>query len=183
LLSYLVAKPLTISMYRSGGKPTFLPQTIRKDKEYKQTYNLFPKMRKKWGVSTTKNDTFYRIDYTNKVKKNSYKGNLFVLTNGFTFSASGIVSAHLRNEKRATFIGVETGGCEEGSNGFNVPTLILPNTKLLYTLPLFRLDHEGVNVAKKGRGIFPDYPMQYSVEDYLTNRDMEMEQVRALIKK
>ncbi len=148
------------------------------------TRNFFPKVPKIMGIRTIKNDSFYQISYKAKVqKKNGYRGKLYVLTNGNTFSASVIVAAYLKKQQRATFIGEETGGTEEGSNAFNTPFVPLPNTKLLYRLPLYRLDHQGVQVTQKGRGVLPNFPISYTVKARLEQQDLEMEMVRALVQK
>lgn len=182
LLSYLSPTAESLDLVNYGKKPSFITKKVG-GKEYRTTRRLFPLVPKKVGISTIKNDSFYQITYRNKPKKkNGYKGNLYVLTNGQTFSASVIVAAYLKKAQRATFIGEETGGCEEGSNAFNMPFVPLPNTQLQYRLPLYRLDHKGVKPAQKGRGVMPDFPIPYTKQDRLENKDLEMEKVRTLIK-
>ncbi len=181
LMGYLLDKPQHINISNKGVKPAFVAANKSNNKNYNKTFRLFRKVPKKWGIETLKNDSFYQITYTNKVDKDNYKGKLYVLTNGLTFSASGIVSAYLKKEKRATFIGEETGGCEEGSNGFNTPTVTLPNSKLQYIIPIFRIDHDGATPLQKGRGIIPDFPINYDVQDRLLNKDLEMEKVRIIV--
>jgi hypothetical protein len=34
-----------------------------------------------------------------------------------------------------------------------------------------------------GRGVFPDFPVTYTINDVLANRDLEMEKAKELIKK
>ena len=43
-------------------------------------------------------------------KPNNFKGKVYVLINGGSFSASSIISSNLKSTKRAIFVGEETGG-------------------------------------------------------------------------
>lgn len=182
LMGYLADTPIEMDMYHKGGKPSFLPQTEGKDKAWRGTTRLFTHVPKRFGIRTVKNDTFFNINYKNKVReKNRFRGQLYVLTNGQTFSSSVIVSAYVRSKTKAIFVGEETGGAEEGSNAMVTPILILPNSKLRYRLPLFRLDHK-VAAKTVGHGVIPDYPIVYDLKNYLENRDLEMEKVRELVK-
>ena len=45
----------------------------------------------------------------------NYKGRLYVLINGNSFSASSLLATHLKVTKRATFVGEETGGAYNGT--------------------------------------------------------------------
>ena len=54
-----------------------------------------------------------------------------------------------------TIVGEETGGGYYGNTAWIIQDVTLPNTKLRFTLPRFRLvvDH---NREKNGRGVIPD---------------------------
>jgi len=57
------------------------------------------------------NDTlFYKMKYnrSRKPKPLNYKGKMYVLTNGNSFSASSLISTHLKANNRAVFVGEET---------------------------------------------------------------------------
>lgn len=83
-----------------------------------------------------------------------FDGPLYVLTGGFSFSASTLFLNTMRQRKNVTTIGVETGGGARGNSAVLVPELHLPNSKVSVRVPLFRLvtDH---TLPHNGRGIFP----------------------------
>src|SRR5690606_30560029 len=60
---------------------------------------------------------YYVFKYTKikSPKPNHFTGELYVLINGNSFSASSIISTHLKATKRAVFVGEETGGAYNGT--------------------------------------------------------------------
>lgn len=106
--------------------------------------------------------------------KNNFKGKVYVLINGNSFSASSLLSANLKGIKRATFIGQETGG------GFNqcvagiLPVVQLKNTKLTLRFGLFKIAPLA-NQEIYGRGVFPDVEILPSITDQINNIDKELE--------
>ncbi len=134
-----------------------------------------------YGKKISRGDTDF---YTTKIKpykKLNYQNNLYVLMNGGSFSASCLVGAYLKETKRALFIGRETGGTMEGCNAIITPYYKLPNTKTMVRIPTFRLIHDIYTGNTKGRGIMPDYEVNYSFKDYYNRRDLEMEKTMELI--
>jgi len=132
------------------------------------------------GKHSTKHDTDI-YTYTLKLaKKYHYSGNLFVFINGGSFSASCLTAAYLRGRQNTLFIGEESGGTIEGCNAGITPYYTLPNTKIRIRVPAFRLNFD-VHPDLSGRGIFPDYPIQYSFKDIVTRKDLELQKVLSLI--
>lgn len=113
-------------------------------------------------------------------QKNHFDGKVYVLHNGRTFSASVLVGAYLREQNRATFIGQETGGGHTGTNAFLMPQLELPHSKVRLIFPLYTIEHQ-ISAEDIGRGLMPDYEIQYTLDDVLKNKDLELEKVKALI--
>lgn len=118
---------------------------------------------------------FYNISES-KVKKpnpKTYKGKLYVLINGGSFSASSIISSNLKGSKRAVFVGEETGGAYNGCVAGSIPLYKLPNTKLRLRLglavikPHYKSDTDG-------HGIIPDITISPTVDDLLNNNDPEV---------
>lgn len=71
--------------------------------------------------------------------KNNFKGKVYILTNGPTFSASALFCNAMKGQPGVTLVGEETGGGWYGNNGIIIPDIVLPNTKIRVRLPLFRL--------------------------------------------
>ena len=111
--------------------------------------------------------------------KNNFTGNLYILINGGTFSASSMVCSALQANKRGVFIGEETGGNPIVLAG-NVKNITLPNTKTSVSIPTVRYNIRSI-LYNVGRGIIPDYPVVPSTGDILHQRDAAMEMAFKLI--
>lgn len=115
-------------------------------------------------------------------KKNHFDGNLIVLIDGATFSSGALFTAALKAQnKNVKFIGRETAGSEEGCNGMTVQRLTLPNSKIIVDFPWMRV----VSVAKqasRGRGIMPDYTINYTPQDVVSNSDLDLKKALSLVR-
>ena len=116
-----------------------------------------------------------------KFKETSFKGNLYILINGNSFSTTGEFSTVVHYNKRAKFIGTEECGAGYYGNtsGF-LPVLNLPNTKLRVSLPLIKYTMEADNFPNEG-GLIPDYFIAPTISDILNNEDYEMQFLLKLI--
>lgn len=134
------------------------------------------------GNHRHKGDTdFYTISIKPN-KKHHYKGKLIVLINGASFSASCLTAAYLKYRNRASFIGQETSGALEGCNAGVTPYYTLPNTKLRVRVPAFRIQHD-VSPKPLGRGIIPDIEINYSFNDLVERKDLELAKALELLEK
>lgn len=108
-----------------------------------------------------------------KVSTNSFKGKIYVLINGGSFSASSLISSNLKSSQRVTFVGEETGGAFNGTVAGFMPVLKLPNSKLKIRIGLMMMaPHNKTEI--KGRGIFPDKEISTTLEDRLKENDPEL---------
>lgn len=136
---------------------------------------------------------YYRVD-KNKLKQckgpslgrhnpksNPFKGKLYVLINGGSFSNSGIVASCLESNLRATFIGQETGGNPNVIAGFT-KDITLPNTKVQVQLPTkqFVITDKFNN---DGHGVIPDHTVEPILKDILENKDTVLDYTIELINK
>lgn len=114
-------------------------------------------------------------------KKYNYQGDLYVLINGYSFSATTLLAANLQEANRGIFIGEETGGGYNQCTAGSIPYINLPNTALKLRLPLkvIRPLHQR---ALYGRGVFPKYPVKTTLRDLLQKRDVALQQAEALIR-
>ena len=114
------------------------------------------------------------------LKKNRFRGKVYVLINGPTFSASALFCNALKGQGGIKLVGEETGGGWYGNSGIMIPDITLPHTKLRVRLPIFRLvqyQHPSV----KGTGIPPDIYIPTNYDALIKGRDQKMEVVRKLI--
>ena len=111
-----------------------------------------------------------------------YKKNLYVLTNGKSFSQTGETAGFFKSETDAIFIGEECGGSPiQNTSGVGLP-LELPNSKNVITIPLI-LWKMNVNFENTGKGVVPDHIVKPSIEDVLQKRDVVMDYTIDLIGK
>jgi hypothetical protein len=113
---------------------------------------------------------------------NHYNGDVYVLTNGPTFSASALFCNAVKGQPGITLVGEETGGGWYGNNGIMIPDIRLPNTRIRVRLPLFRIV-QYMHVQKKGTGIIPDIYVPTSYDALLKGYDKKMQVVKDMIYK
>ena len=120
-----------------------------------------------------------------KIKKPNplnFKGKIFVLINGGSFSASSILSTNLHGGKRAIFVGEETGGAYNGTVAGMFNHAELPTSKIKMSIGLAQI--EALYKTKiEGYGIKPDVRIRPTIEDRLNAIDPELEWVLNTIEK
>ncbi|MBS1634941.1 MAG: hypothetical protein JST26_03395 [Bacteroidetes bacterium] len=114
--------------------------------------------------------------------RNRYRNQVYVMVNGKTFSMSSIAASYLKYKAGATIVGEETGGCAMGSNAIVNGKLYLPHSGINISIPIYHIYHD-LPLENNGRGVMPDYPVHYTVDDVFLGRDQDLEKVRALIRK
>ena len=109
------------------------------------------------------------------IKKDHYNGQVFILVNGMSFSASSQTATFIKAQSDAVIIGTETGGGSRAINGMQIPVFKLPESKFLIHIPQMHLDYKmGKDM---GQGVMPHIPTEYTVEDMLARRDLDWEAV------
>ncbi len=116
-----------------------------------------------------------------KPNKDNFKGKVYVLINGFTFSASSLLSANLKGINRATFVGVETGGGANQCTAGKLPVVVLPKSKLSLRFGLYKMAPV-YKTDTYGRGIFPDIELSSSIADKVKGIDRELDWIKNDIK-
>lgn len=109
-------------------------------------------------LSSKKNNRYYFRESASKPTKpkaNAFRGKIYVLINGSSFSASSIISAKLKFDKRATIVGEETGGANDGTVAGVSNTVILPYSKLALPIGLF-LIRPNIEFDNQHRGVIPN---------------------------
>jgi C-terminal processing protease CtpA/Prc len=138
-----------------------------------------------FSVHKKEDDNYYTSNATSKprpINKNAFKGKIYVMINGGTFSASSIISSNLKGSKRATFVGEETGGAYNGTVAGIMPTIKLPKSEVKITIGLMVIS-PFYKTAVEGRGIFPDIEITRTINDYIDGKDPELNWILQDIKK
>jgi Peptidase family S41 len=135
-------------------------------------------------LNRKKNDSVFRFAFFKKQykpKKNYYTGNVYVLTGGFSFSATTMFLSNVKGNSNITIIGEETGGGYFGNNGVFIPEMLLPHTKLRVRLPLYRIVNNKA-YPKNGSGVLPDVEVKAEAASIRFNKDPKFEKAIELIK-
>ena len=115
--------------------------------------------------------------------KNNYKGNTYILINGFCMSSCADVAAVLSYNKKATFIGEETGGGYACNNSGMIPETKVPPFNFTLSVPLQEYFNYVDTLKNIGRGTLPDYPVYPSIDDIISGKDTPLDFTIDLIKK
>lgn len=105
-----------------------------------------------------------------------YKGKVFLLTNGGSFSCSAIVANAFKREKLGLIIGEMTGGSTAIICGSPNELITLPYSKIIYTIPTTRFKLQE-NVTRKERGVVPDIEVRDDYRRYIGGEDLFLREV------
>jgi C-terminal processing protease CtpA/Prc len=116
---------------------------------------------------------------------NTFKGQIYLLISPRVASAGSLFASLVAAKTNAIIIGEETMGVYFGHNGHTPIEYELPNTKIKTQFSIVNLEQD---VPKKpnqifGRGVIPDVVVKQSFDDFMENRDTQMEYVLKLIEK
>lgn len=138
-------------------------------------------------TSRKKKDGLYHFSYFENhlfkpVRRNGFRGNIFILQNGFTFSAGALFTGQLKGQSNVCIIGEESGGGNEGTSAIYLPDIILPNSRLRITLPFFQII-EKYPAPEPARGVLPDIEVLPSSISIYNGTDLILQKVKELILK
>jgi hypothetical protein len=130
-------------------------------------------------------DSEYHFRYFNtktvRPAKNNFNGQIYILTGGYSFSATTLFAASVKGQENVSIVGEETGGGYYGNNGVFITEMVLPHSKLRVRVPLFRIVNN-IHYPKNGRGVLPDIEIKPNAETIRLNKDPKMEKVIEMIK-
>ena len=123
---------------------------------------------------------YFERHYFKPGNKYHYTGNVYIITGGNSFSASTLFVNALKGQSNVKIVGEETGGGAYGNTAWFIPDATLPNTRVRFRLPRFRMVMSK-NYLKTGRGITPDIEVKPSSEAIRKGLDVKMEYIKKLI--
>ena len=106
---------------------------------------------------------------------NNFEGQVFILIDGNSFSATAEFCSIAKSNKRGIFIGEETGGGYYGNNSMDFAQIVLPNSKIVFWIPIVKYKMAVEESEYKDRGIFPDYEIIPEINNILQNKDVQMD--------
>jgi len=123
---------------------------------------------------------YFERHYFKPFRERHFDGHVYILTGGNSFSATCLFAGALKGQSNVTIVGEETGGGYYGNTAWMIPDVTLPNTRVRFRLPRFRLVVDR-NREKDGRGVLPDVPALPTVEAIGRGADFKTARVRQLI--
>lgn len=115
------------------------------------------------------------------ISKYKYRGDVYVLTSGMTFSAAAILSAKLYDSDRAVFIGEETGGSAPEFCGGGFYKVTLPNSKFVLQIPVMKRSASLNSNDKITGGTIPHHVIIPTIETLRNGSDPVLEKALELI--
>lgn len=117
--------------------------------------------------------------------KNAFKGQVYLLISPRIASAGSLFASLVKGKTNAIIIGEETMGGYFGHNGHTPVEYELPNSKIKTQFSIVNLEQD---VSKKpnqifGRGVIPDFEVPQTFEDFMQNKDTQMDYTLKLIDK
>jgi len=117
-------------------------------------------------------------DNSKRSNKKIFKGKSYLLTSSANTSLAFYTAYRFKFQNLGLTIGQETGGNLNDINGGQILFLQLPNSQIEIDFPVmggFTLE------AHADKGITPDIEIEYTLEDLISNRDLEIEKVLEII--
>jgi len=124
---------------------------------------------------------YFEHHYFHPKKKNHFDGTVYIITGGNSFSATTLFAQAIKEQSNVIIVGEETGGCAYGNTAWLIPDVTLPETRIRFRLPLFRLV-VNKNMPKDGMGVQPEIEVKPTVETIRRGVDYKMEKVLELIR-
>ncbi len=177
LLTYLLKEPFSYEFKRKNIKVRFRKYMT----DSKFLIGLMPLAFRFVAKKIIRNDSTIYIVSDKPQQKYIFKGEIFVLTDGGTFSAASFVASYLKQLSKATLIGTETGGSESGTNAMLFAFLTLPETQIILRLPLYRINHI-LPLQDIGNGVMPSFTVNYTIQEIIDKQDKEIEKVYELLR-
>lgn len=114
-------------------------------------------------------------NYSTKQKKDAFKGNVYVITNGGSYSASVMTAMFLKQYADATIAGETAGGRLDGTTAGSFTIKTLKNSNITVRIPQSVFSYQN---PKQITSLKPDIPLKYSIQDYFNySKDNILEQL------
>ncbi|HMK27485.1 MAG TPA: S41 family peptidase [Chitinophagaceae bacterium] len=178
LYSYLTNKPFNFFQFLEANKKTH-ENDIKKGVVYSYMKDS-GKYRTRDSSMAVKFPTYFGFNIQ-QPQANNFAGNVFVLIDGLTISAAPQFASLVKLNKRGMLIGEEAPGSLYGGSGRGYAYFLLPNTRILTMISLYRVVIANEKNKLKDIRIVPNYRATSSIDDLLNGIDKEMELTMKLI--
>jgi hypothetical protein len=111
-----------------------------------------------------------------------FKGKVYALINGNTFSNGSMTAMALKEFANATLIGSETASRYVGFAASSWESFNLPNTNIPVRIPFFVTEYPVADMqTNSNRGVIPDLLVQPDINDLIAEIDVFKESIKKLI--
>ena len=121
----------------------------------------------------------YETKYFEPNQRLRFDGDIYIVQGGLSFSAATMFAGNLKGQSNVTIVGEESGGGYYGNSAVHLPTIVLPNTGLQISLPMYRMVLAGNR--PKGTGVQPDLFVGPSSEAIRKGQDLKLLEIRKII--
>ena len=116
------------------------------------------------------------------ISKNKFKGSVYCLTSGLTFSAAANFTSLLSRNENVTFIGQAPGGANGVFCGGGFYLVTLPNSGFQLQIPFFKRCVSGFENSPNSWDEILDYPIEKELESRIKGEDTALNKAKELIK-
>ncbi|GAB3539878.1 hypothetical protein GCM10027577_03030 [Spirosoma fluminis] len=177
LLRYWMPKPFTIMEHEEMKRAARAELVTRWNPISAINFSLQYKSTNAGGFASRSARRRYRPKHNN-----AFKGNIYFLVNGASFSATTSVLAKTLDAGMGTFVGEASGSAYWGDFAGHFKTVTLPNSRIQVRIPLKKLTHAVTADRANGFTVEPDFTVTRSYEDLLRNRDYVLDYTLGLIR-
>jgi Peptidase family S41 len=121
--------------------------------------------------------------YENKLfaptKNYHFNGSVYLVQGGYSFSATTMFISQLKGQSNIKIIGEESGGGYYGNSAMHIPNIVLPNSGIQVSLPMYRLVMD--KNRPKGHGIIPDTIINPSSFAIRKGIDLKIQKIKELL--
>jgi len=184
LFSFITDQP-----FEQRISESVITSTLVEQKYIKNTMSDFNEFFKTYFEKSVKKEDRWILT-TDKIKelmipnKKAFKGKVYVLIGGKTFSAGTAFAINTKNCSEMTLIGEEAGGGYYFHTG-QFPVLYeLPNSKIMFNVSLVKINHFVKDKSiPKGSGVLPDVEINLTQQDLINGTDSQLDYIIKRIKK
>ncbi|WP_077923020.1 S41 family peptidase [Spirosoma sp. 209] len=177
LLRYWMPKPFTIMQHEEMKRAARAELVTRWNPLSALNFSLHYRQDKRGGFASRSGHKRFRPR-----QRLAFRGNLYFLMNGASFSATTSVLAKTLDAGLGTFVGEASGSAYWGDFAGHFKTVTLPNSRIQVRIPLKKLYHAVDPGRANGFTVEPDFVVTRSYDDLMTNRDYILDYTLRLIR-
>ncbi|AIY13994.1 peptidase [Cellulophaga baltica NN016038] len=164
--------------YYNIGIPKFIRPLVV-GKYNKELQEIFP-LEKNGKYYQDENSDDHKIRLPNE---KAFNGKIYLLISPAVGSAGSLFASMVAGNKNTTVIGEETTGGYYGHNGHTPLEYKLPKSKIVTQFSIVNLEQDVPEKANQfyNRGIIPDIEINQTYDDFLSNKDTQLNYILNLI--